>query len=462
LSDDGGIRTAQGYDAATGLWCEAIPDVGGHVPRRPSRADADAALRLVRDFFKTFCFADAETRWANGANIVDLRRPPGLDESSFLASLLGAVCRASLWLAPGSLFRGAQLSGSGAGKGKLARSICAVAYGRQPSAVTAGKSDEELEKRVAAALLEGGPAILFDNFNNTKFESASLESALTERPAKVRQFRTLDLVLLNALASIFVTGNGILLARDMVRRFLPTEFDAHMEDPEQRVFEDDIVAEAARKRPELLVALLTIWRWGRLESLRRGRALGSYEQWCAWVRDPLLALGCRDPVERLSETKARDPLRQMIGDLFAGWDKHHGSNPQTAHSLHSEVQKIIDPHVRGRQFVAGQLEQLAGTRLAGFVLTRNKGINPREAATYALIKKGDGQSTDPVHGTYDRHAFPVQPSAREDESFGAKFGEPRKHPNHTYHAPDTGNTHQKNRYQPSEHVDPEGLTETEI
>ena len=132
--------------------------------------------------------------------------------------------------------------------------------------MTAGKSDAELEKRIAAALLEGGPAVLFDNFNNIKFELASLESALTERPAKVRQFRTLNLILLNALASIFVTGNGILLARDIVRRFLRTEFDAHMEDPEQRVFEGDIVAEAGRRRPELLAALLTIWRWGRLEA----------------------------------------------------------------------------------------------------------------------------------------------------------------------------------------------------
>ena len=125
LSDDGAIRTAQGYDASTGLWCEAIPDVADLVPRRPSRSDAEAALWLVRAFFKTFCFADAETRRANGVNIVDLRKPPGLDESSFLTSLLGSVCRASLWLAPGSLFRGAQLSGSGAGKASLH-----VAYAR--------------------------------------------------------------------------------------------------------------------------------------------------------------------------------------------------------------------------------------------------------------------------------------------------------------------------------------------
>jgi hypothetical protein len=45
-------------------------------------------------------------------SVVDLRQPPRMDESSFLTSLLGSVCRASLRFAPGALFRGAQHSGS--------------------------------------------------------------------------------------------------------------------------------------------------------------------------------------------------------------------------------------------------------------------------------------------------------------------------------------------------------------
>ena len=327
LSEDGSIRTARGYDAATGLWCESVPDVASLVPAKPTIDQAAAALMVVRDAFKTFCFADAKTIVIGGVTVVDLSQPPGIDESSFLVSLLGAVCRASLWLAPGSLIRAAQTSGSGAGKGKLARCICAVAYGRQPSAVTAGGSSEELEKRISAALLEGGPAVLLDNFNNITLRSASLDSALTERPSKVRQFRTLELVAINTVASVFVTGNGILLAQDTVRRFVPTELDARMEDPERRNFPGDILADVTRNRATILAALLTIWRYGRQATgIKRGRVLGSYEEWCAWVRDPLLSLGCRDPVERLSETKTRDPMRQMIGDLFAVWWERHGSS----------------------------------------------------------------------------------------------------------------------------------------
>ena len=63
--------------------------------------------------------------------------------------------------------------------------------------------------------------MLLDNFNNITLRSASLDSALTERPSKVRQFRTLELVTVNTVASVFATGNGVLLAQDTVRRFDP-------------------------------------------------------------------------------------------------------------------------------------------------------------------------------------------------------------------------------------------------
>jgi hypothetical protein len=422
LSEDGSIRTAHGFDQATGLWCESVPDVALLVPDNPTRDQATAALIVVRNAFKTFCFADAKTViTTDGVTVVDLNQEAGVDESSFLVSLLGAVCRASLWLAPGSLIRAAQHSGSGAGKGKLARCICAVAYGRQPSAVTAGGSKEELEKRISAALLEGGPAMLLDNFNNITLRSASLDSALTERPSKMRQFRTLELVTVNTVASVFVTGNGVVLAQDTVRRFVPTELDARMEDPERRSFPGDILADVTRNRATILSALLTIWRYGRrTEGIKRGVVLGSYEQWCVWVRDPLLSLGCRDPVERLSETKARDPMRQMTSDLFATWWQHHKLSSQTAHRLDLEVQKIIDPHGRGRQHVAAQLEKLAGTRIAGFVLSRQAPVGKWGAATYALSRIVTEQAMavdltqeDPTpYAPYDAYGFAVGSSEK--------------------------------------------------
>ena len=106
------------------------------------------------------------------------------------------------------------------------------------------------------------------------------------------------------------------------------------------------------------------------------------------MRDPLLALGCQDPVERVSEAKERDGRRQAVADLFAiWWDKHH-DHPVAVRQLHDDVKQALDPQGRGRQYLASQLEKLAGTRMAGFVFTRQAPAGKWGAATYALKKTG--------------------------------------------------------------------------
>jgi hypothetical protein len=117
LSADGSVRMADGYDPITGLWCCGVPVL--RLPARPSRADAEAALALLRETFRTFPFADAQRRsdLSLALEVVDLACPPGRDESAFLNALLEAVCRASLSLAPGLLLTAPAVSGAGTGKG---------------------------------------------------------------------------------------------------------------------------------------------------------------------------------------------------------------------------------------------------------------------------------------------------------------------------------------------------------
>jgi hypothetical protein len=209
-----------------------------------------------------------------------------------------------------------------------------------------------------------------------------------------------------------------------------------MEDPERRSFPGDILADVARNRATILSALLTTWRYGRRSNgIKHGVMLGSYEEWCAWVRDPLLSLGCRDPVERLSETKARDPMRQMTSDLFDTWWLHHESSPQTAHRLDLEVQKIIDPHGRSRQHVAAQLEKLAGTRIAGFVLSRQAPVGKWGAATYTLsrivteeaIPHDRTEEDSPPYAPYDAYGSAV--GSRKNATTGAEDPGPRRQDN---------------------------------
>ena len=150
------------------------------------------------------------------------------------------------------------------------------------------------------------------------------------------------------------------------------------------------------RRKELLAALLTIWRWGRIATgIKAGRPLGSFEQWTKWVRDPLLDLGCQDPAERVSEAKLRDGQRQETADLFEVWWKKHGDRPIAASKLHDDVKQAADPQKRGRQHLASKLANLTGTRLAGWVLTRQAPIGHWGAATYALKKTGNSAAAGP-------------------------------------------------------------------
>ena len=312
LSADGSVRTADGYDPATKLWCRSVQTL--KLLERPSFADAEEALRRLRHAFRTFPFADAARCWdaSLGVEVVDISNPPGRDESAFLLDLETAVSRPSLWPAPGALFTAPGVSGAGSGKGLLVRATCTIAYGISPRAFTTGGERHELEKRFASELMEAQPALFLDNANGLALRSDTLASVLTERPARVRVLGRSLMVLLNSTAFIAVTGNGLTVTEDLARRFISCELDARCEDPESRPFTSGFLKDIERQRAELLAAVLTIWRWGRQNAVRltRGKPLGSYEMWAEWCRDPLLTLGCRDPVERIELLKANDPRRQ--------------------------------------------------------------------------------------------------------------------------------------------------------
>jgi hypothetical protein len=163
LSDDGTIRTANGYDRATGFFCFSAPVVS--VPERPTRAQAEASFRRLRGHLRTFAFADAARVRELNADVVDISKPPGADESAALYALLTAICRPSLWLGPGFLCTAASVTGAGAGKGLLVRVIVAIAMGMRPSAVSPGHSQEEMDKRLVSALIDARPVVFIDNIN---------------------------------------------------------------------------------------------------------------------------------------------------------------------------------------------------------------------------------------------------------------------------------------------------------
>lgn len=386
LADDGSISAGEGYDQRTGMFRERCPDLA--VPARPSRADAEAALLHLRGFLRTFCFADAHR---DGDGFTALAMPPGQDESAALVALLTAICRPSLHLVPALLIRAPAISGAGTGKGLLARTITAIAFGRAPLAMPPGHDADELDKRICGAAITAEPVILIDNANARTLRSDTLAALITERPARIRPLGKSTLTPITTAILPIVTGNGVQLSEDLARRFLVVELDALTEDPEARAFAGNPAAEAETHRAALLAAALTVWRWGRQNAAarRRGRPLGSFETWAAWCRDPLLTLGCADPVERVADVKAEDPQRKLVAEVFAAWWDAHADTPMKAADLADPVKAALDPQGRGRQYLASRVQKLAGTRCGGFAMTAQRGGGQWSVTTYQLRRGGD-------------------------------------------------------------------------
>jgi hypothetical protein len=192
------------------------------------------------------------------------------------------------------------------------------------------------------------------------------------------------MVPLNTNAFIAATGNAVRISEDLARRFLVVELDAKCENPEQRMFGEPFSASVKRSRADLLGAVLTIWRWGRQTCLPSGRPLGSFEQWASWCRDPLLALGCVDPVQRVAAAKTQDLYRQQIFEFLKTWHTLHGSTPIKLRDLDPKVSALFGG---SRQKLATNVRNLEGTRLGGFVLTVNRPQGKWGAADYAVVRE---------------------------------------------------------------------------
>jgi len=274
----------------------------------------------------------------------------------------------------------------------LVRAINAIAFGVQPAAFTAGRDRNELEKRLASELMGAHPCVFLDNVNGTALKSDALASAITECPSRVRLLGTNALITLNSAAFIVVTGNGLSMTEDLARRFILCQLDARCDDPEERPFSDGFLEGVQRRRDELLSAALTIYRWGRqnASNLSRGVPLGGFATWAEWCRDPLLSLGCSDPVARMRAMKALDPQRLSVIARFERWHEFHGERPVKAAELSPELTSLIDPHNRGRQYVVAYLLKLKDTRVRGWRLTIEPGVGDWGASTYAVKRSLEG------------------------------------------------------------------------
>jgi hypothetical protein len=307
MRPDGTILAELGYDSATRLLLVDTLEMPP-IPDCPTQADARKALELIEGLLDEFVFAD-------GTN--------GVSKAVAVSGIVTTVARAMFVVVPMHV---ADAPVAGTGKSYYFDIIAVIVTGQRMPVIPAGASEEELEKRLGAAMLASQQLITIDNVNGTLRGDALCQMIERPRP-QVRVLGRSELVEVEARGStLFANGNNIIVAGDLCRRVIRTRLNAKMERPEQRVFTGNPVQTVLRDRGAYIAAALTIVRAyvaaGRPDKCK---PLASFEEWSDTVRSALVWLGMKDPVDSMESVWVDDPDTAALGALLAVWASMFGT-----------------------------------------------------------------------------------------------------------------------------------------
>jgi hypothetical protein len=216
----------------------------------------------------------------------------------------------------------------GTGKGKLVESIARIVTGRPMAVMSFTTNEEELEKRITALALGGESLVLIDNVVH-ELRSPSLDAVLTAPGDwQGRRLGRTEMVRVPAGMTWYVTGNNLLVSRDLVDRAVHIRLESNLECPRDRPASDFRHPQLGRwvmsERPRLLGAALTLLR-GYFAAGRPDQGLcswGSFEEWSALVRGAIVWAGLPDPAAtrrrfRYDADRESDAAGQLLVALDA-------------------------------------------------------------------------------------------------------------------------------------------------
>lgn len=297
LRPDGTVFSSPGYDRATRLLLLEPPSMP-ELKERPTRDDALCALDELDQLLDDFPFVDAASR------------------SVALSALITPVVRGAMPVSPLHAFKA---PAPGSGKTYIVDLTSAIKIGDRAPVIAAGRNEEETEKRLGAALLNGLPIVSIDNVNGTLGGDALCQ--MIERPVvSVRPLGASALVQIESRSTMFATGNNLQLVGDMTRRVIQCSLDPNVERPELRTFKgkpfDTVIADRGKYVHAALTVVRAYFACGCPDALP---PLASFEAWSNTVRSAIVWLGRPDPVETMAAARAEDPELAALMAVLRGW-----------------------------------------------------------------------------------------------------------------------------------------------
>jgi putative DNA primase/helicase len=318
MRPEGSILDRPGYDSATGLLY--VPNMPYYaVQSEPTLEQARAALDTLCDLLGEFPFVTESGDDATGK--------PSPSRSVALSAILTTLVRRSLQSAPMHAFTAPVM---GSGKSKLVDLASVIATGHEAPVIAQGKTEEEMEKRLGAALLAGDVLISFDNCE-APIGGELLCQALTQAVLSIRILGKSVNVAIPVNAFFAATGNNLVIAGDMARRSVIGELDPKVERPETTFRSEDPVARARRDRPLYVCAALTVLRAYHVAGRPpQATPLGSFEGWSRLIRDALIWLDQPDPCATMDRARRQDPRLKELAAVLHHWGDVIGGAEVTA------------------------------------------------------------------------------------------------------------------------------------
>jgi putative DNA primase/helicase len=297
LRADGSVIDTPGFDKSTGLLFAPEGTSYPPIPRCPNKDDAFRALVGISELIGKFPFVAAA------------------DRSVALSAILTPLLRSAISTAPLHAFTA---PAAGTGKSLLVDIASVIATGHPCPVISQGRTEEELEKRLGAALLAGDTLLSLDNCERP-LGGEFLCQALTQPLLKIRILGKSLNVEVPTNATFYATGNNLVLEADITRRAIRSALDAGLERPELREFDFDPVERAIADRGELVVSALTILLAYHVAGRPQlCKPLGSFGDW-SWVRNALVWLDQADPCDTMENIRSSDPKFERLVAVIEQW-----------------------------------------------------------------------------------------------------------------------------------------------
>ncbi len=352
LRPDGTLLKRPGFDEATGLLLR--PGTWPRLQDKPSRTELEAAWAVLWEPVAEFPYASHE------------------DRAVTVAAMLTATVRRTLPKAPAFSFD-APVPGSG--KTLLATCIAELAGG-DIAVVPECREEEELRKRLLAALREGQPSILLDNIKG-QFASSALEAFLTDDYYADRVLGMTQILRLRTNILALISGNNFIPRGDLWRRIVTARIDPRVEDAERRSFKLDARKHCREHRQELVAAALTLlcgFVAAGKPRFTKDR-LASFEEWDDLIRQCVLWLNAEgiaelgDPTTSIGRAKELEPERQKLGAFLEAVRIIMGAGKNGERWRTNDlIQKAEAPMTDQERELRDVLREIAGERSS---------INPR-------------------------------------------------------------------------------------